>query len=60
MRSLSDHVVVAISCGRFHTLLLTSEGHIYSFGCDADGALGTSESPLFASAAHLSFCAEHC
>lgn len=31
-----------ISCGALHTLLLTTTGKIYSWGCNDDGALGRS------------------
>ncbi|CAG9315302.1 unnamed protein product [Blepharisma stoltei] len=32
--------VTMIACGSMHTLALTSEGRVYSWGCNDDGALG--------------------
>ncbi|KAI9577749.1 regulator of chromosome condensation-like isoform X1 [Glossina fuscipes] len=32
--------VVDITAGAMHNLLLTEEGHVYSFGCNDEGALG--------------------
>ena len=41
---LSEHgiVIKAVACGEAHTLLLDSEGKVYSFGWSEDGQLGTS------------------
>lgn len=38
---LGDARVVAVSCGRDFTLLLTSDGKVYGFGSDENGQLGT-------------------
>lgn len=35
-------MVSKIACGGLHTLALTNEGQIYSWGCNDDGALGRS------------------
>uniref|UniRef100_A0A1A9VL10 RCC1-like domain-containing protein n=1 Tax=Glossina austeni TaxID=7395 RepID=A0A1A9VL10_GLOAU len=32
--------VVDVTAGAMHNLLLTEEGHVYSFGCNDEGALG--------------------
>lgn len=37
--SLSVH---SVACGALHTLLLTTNGRVFSFGCNDDGALGRS------------------
>ena len=33
--------VVAIAAGSFHSMALTSDGHLWTFGCNAEGELGT-------------------
>jgi alpha-tubulin suppressor-like RCC1 family protein len=35
-----DVFIEKISCGTFHSLLLSSDGHIYAFGRNSDGELG--------------------
>jgi regulator of chromosome condensation len=40
--ALKDKNVVQVSCGGVHTVVLTDEGHIYSWGCNDEGALGRS------------------
>eukprot|EP00736_Rhodelphis_marinus_P000057 Rmarinus@m.14304 len=37
-----DKKVVAVACGRYHTLALTTNGEVYSWGQGGYGALGTS------------------
>lgn len=32
--------VVDVSCGGFHSLLLTDQGQVYSFGSNSQGQLG--------------------
>ena len=34
--------VCMIACGSMHTLALSTEGRVYSWGCNDDGALGRS------------------
>jgi E3 ubiquitin-protein ligase HERC4 len=36
-----DEKVAQVACGHFHTLLLTIQGLVYSFGLNKDGQLGT-------------------
>jgi len=36
--------IIKIACGGMHTLVLTTMGRIYSWGCNDDGALGRDES----------------
>ena len=38
--AFTDKPVVAITAGGMHSLALTKEGVVYSFGCNDDGALG--------------------
>jgi len=38
--ALGDIKVATVACGAIHTLVLTEEGKLYSFGCNDDGALG--------------------
>lgn len=40
VEGLKDHHVTAIACGFHHTLALTSEGRLFSFGYGGFGALG--------------------
>jgi alpha-tubulin suppressor-like RCC1 family protein len=40
VESLSNKKIVAISCGETHTLTLTDNGHLYSFGSNICGQLG--------------------
>ncbi len=36
--------VYKLACGGMHTLVLTTMGRVYSWGCNDDGALGRQES----------------
>ena len=38
--SLNGRPVVSICAGGMHSLALTIDGEVYSFGCNDDGALG--------------------
>jgi len=38
--SLQGERIVDVACGPAHTLALTADGRVYSFGVDRDGALG--------------------
>jgi alpha-tubulin suppressor-like RCC1 family protein len=40
VEALSNKKIVAISCGETHTLALTDNGHLYSFGSNICGQLG--------------------
>lgn len=42
LKSLNDRSkgIVEVCCGGLHTLVLTKNGDIYSWGCGDDGALG--------------------
>ena len=49
--ALNNFVVVKVACGYAHTLALTDEGHLYAWGANSYGQLGTgnksnSSSPL--------------
>ena len=35
-----EHKIYRVACGGQHTLLLTTFGKVFSFGCDDDGQLG--------------------
>ncbi len=35
-----SHKIISISAGMHHSLLLTLDGHVYSFGCNDSGQLG--------------------
>lgn len=39
--ALSNFVVVKVACGYAHTLALTDEGHLYAWGANSYGQLGT-------------------
>lgn len=39
--------IVKISCGAFHTLILSRDGSVYSFGHNKYGKLGTKEDIIF-------------
>jgi alpha-tubulin suppressor-like RCC1 family protein len=39
-KSISCEKVIVVSCGAFHTLFLTTEGKIFSFGQNKYGRLG--------------------
>lgn len=43
--SKSGVCIKGVACGEAHTLLLDSEGKIYSFGWDEDGQLGYEDTP---------------
>uniref|UniRef100_A0A1A9WTS1 RCC1-like domain-containing protein n=1 Tax=Glossina brevipalpis TaxID=37001 RepID=A0A1A9WTS1_9MUSC len=45
--------VVDIAAGGMHSLLLTLEGHVYSFGCNDEGALGRNGSEFIPSIINL-------
>ena len=38
----SDIKLVQVACGLMHTLVLSDDGRVYSFGCNAGGQLGRS------------------
>ena len=38
--TLANKKIIAISCGETHTLALTDNGHLYSFGANGCGQLG--------------------
>ena len=40
VQALGGRVVTAIGCGRTHSVALTAEGELYSWGCGDDGVLG--------------------
>ncbi|MEO1109926.1 MAG: Ig-like domain-containing protein [Pseudomonadota bacterium] len=40
VEALSDETVVAVSTGNSHTLVLTADGQVWSFGSNVDGQLG--------------------
>lgn len=40
VKSIKHEKVRLIACGRYHTLLATERGNLYSFGCNSDGQLG--------------------
>lgn len=44
-----------IACGGKHTLALSTEGHVYSFGCATYGALGRQGSPQVPERVDLSY-----
>lgn len=46
LESLSDKNIIATACGKHHSLALTREGRVLSFGQDRFGALGLGESTL--------------
>jgi regulator of chromosome condensation len=39
--ALSDEVVTSVACGRYHTVVSTESGAVYSFGLNDAGQLGT-------------------
>src|SRR5205085_22511 len=39
IKSLSD-IIIQVSAGSYHSLILTNNGHVYSFGNNHDGELG--------------------
>ena len=43
VKLLSNKRIVKITCGGFHTLVLTSENEVYSFGSGIYGECGTGE-----------------
>jgi alpha-tubulin suppressor-like RCC1 family protein len=43
IKQVSTTVIKSVACGEAHTLLLDSEGKVYSFGWAEDGQLGTNE-----------------
>ncbi|XP_033108353.1 probable E3 ubiquitin-protein ligase HERC4 isoform X2 [Anneissia japonica] len=45
IKSLSSHFIVQVSCGLHHTLALTKDGKIFSWGDNNFGQLGRSGSP---------------
>ena len=42
VKSLVGKKVVSVAVGSLHNLALTAEGHVYSWGCNDEGALGRS------------------
>ncbi|CAD8134090.1 unnamed protein product [Paramecium pentaurelia] len=40
IKELSNLSIVQVACGGMHALILTSQGKVYSFGCDDKGVLG--------------------
>lgn len=38
--ALDAQIIVAVSCGKCHTLALNDKGQIYSWGLGSDGQLG--------------------
>jgi regulator of chromosome condensation len=40
LKALLDKKIVSIAVGSLHNLALTADGHVYSWGCNDDGALG--------------------
>jgi regulator of chromosome condensation len=42
-----DNKIYQIACGAMHTLVLSTMGKVFSFGCADDGVLGRGEDPGF-------------
>ena len=40
MKKLAEHNIIQVAAGAMHTLALTREGNVFSWGCNDDGALG--------------------
>lgn len=40
LNSLSNETIVALSCGQFHSLALSSQGAVFSWGWGVHGQLG--------------------
>eukprot|EP00971_Amphidinium_carterae_P059528 1177206-Amphidinium_carterae.1 len=40
VQSLSAESITTLSCGALHTLCVTADGRLFSWGCNDDGALG--------------------
>ncbi len=40
---LSDKQIIDICCGRYHSLVLTNSGEVYSWGRNEDGQIGMEE-----------------
>jgi alpha-tubulin suppressor-like RCC1 family protein len=51
--------VVAVACGKEHSLALTSDGRVFSFGSDRDGALGQGDLEPRAEPALIESLLEH-
>ena len=41
MSALNNIVIIKVVCGYAHTLALTDEGHLYAWGANSYGQLGT-------------------
>ena len=40
IKTLSDHNIVSLTCGALHNACITSNGAVYTWGCNDDNALG--------------------
>lgn len=43
LRSVADMKVSSVSCGNYHTLLLTADGQVWTFGSNCHGQLGVGD-----------------
>ncbi|KAG8180236.1 hypothetical protein JTE90_017638 [Oedothorax gibbosus] len=43
VKALKGHRATVIACGRSHTLVATADGHVYGFGSNSEGQLGSSD-----------------
>jgi len=43
--ALQSRIIVGAACGKLHTVALTEEGRVYSWGCYGQGQLGVGEVP---------------
>lgn len=41
VRALAGHLVVAVAMGQYHTAVIVEAGHVYMFGRNSEGQLGT-------------------
>lgn len=45
IEKLDQHYITQVACGAHHTLALTFQGDVFSFGCSDNGRLGQSDIP---------------